>query len=66
MLVKPPHVGEQHGHLARLAAELQLVVIAGEFLDQGRGDVVAKGGAHARALALGSDIADERGSEIDE
>ena len=60
------HVGEQHRHLARLAAELQLVVVARQLLDQRRGDVMSEGGAHAAALALGGDVAGERGREIDE
>ena len=60
------HVGKQQGHLARFAAELQLVVVARELFHQGGCHVMAEGRAHAIPLQLRLDVAVERGGEVED
>ena len=51
---EPAHVGKQQGHVAHDAAQVELIGILREFLDQGRRHVTAERPAHLIFLGLGA------------
>ena len=59
------HVGEHHGDLALLAAELQQLGMAGDPLDHVGRQVEAEGAADRRALALGAHEGERRAADVD-
>ena len=59
------HVGEHHGDLALLAAELQQLGMAGDLLDHVGRQVEAEGAADRRALALGAHEGERRAADVD-